>query len=188
MFVSSSAIKFFLPVIIVIIPNVLVTNLITELYEPRLVVNASQTMLAGMKFSMTGTPNSHEYQQYYSSMKKQLCLLLQSGKYSARKKIEVSWTKIARNLLNILLFPFLSNIELYKRSLTQNMLKLLLMLLHRLYQLTATYRWLITRAGRSPTFQDPTPPNGLAGTWVPISLMEQVLSFITNHCLSRSVQ
>ena len=55
MFVSSSAIKFFLPVIIVIIPNVLVTNLITELYEPRLVVNASQTMLAGMKFSITGT-------------------------------------------------------------------------------------------------------------------------------------
>ncbi len=53
-------IKFFLPVAIVIIPDVLVTNLITKLYESRLAAIASHTMLAGMKFSITGTPNSHD--------------------------------------------------------------------------------------------------------------------------------
>ncbi len=49
------SIEFFLPVTIVIIPDVLVT----KLYKPCLVAMASQTMLAGMKFSITGTPNSH---------------------------------------------------------------------------------------------------------------------------------
>ncbi len=49
-------------VTIVIIPDVLVTNLITKLYKSCLVAMASQTMLAGMKFSITGTPNSHEPQ------------------------------------------------------------------------------------------------------------------------------
>ncbi len=48
-----------IPVTIVIIPDVLVINLITKLYQSCLVVMASQTMLAGMKFSITGTPNSH---------------------------------------------------------------------------------------------------------------------------------
>ncbi len=52
-------IEFFLPVTIVIIPDVLVTNRITKLYQSCLVVMASQTMLARMKFSITGTPNSH---------------------------------------------------------------------------------------------------------------------------------
>ncbi len=45
-----------------------------------------------------------------------------------------------------------------------------------------------TRAGRSPTFQDPgTPLNGLAGTRVPVNMMEQILGFKTSPCLSRSV-
>ncbi len=52
-------IEFFLPVTIAIIPDVLVTNLITKLYQSCLVAMASQTMVAGMKFSTTGTPNSH---------------------------------------------------------------------------------------------------------------------------------
>ncbi len=46
-------IEFFLPVTIVIIPDVMVTNAITKLYQSCLVVMASQTMLAGMKFSIT---------------------------------------------------------------------------------------------------------------------------------------
>ncbi len=50
---------FYLNVTIVIIPDVFVTNLITKLSKPCLVVMACQTMLAGMKFSITGTPNSH---------------------------------------------------------------------------------------------------------------------------------
>ncbi len=54
------------PVTIVIIPDVLVTNLITKLYKACLVAMASQTMLAGMKFSITGTPNSHVSGIYYS--------------------------------------------------------------------------------------------------------------------------
>ncbi len=38
-----------------------------------------------------------------------------------------------------------------------------------------------TRAGRSPTFQDPgTPLDGLAGTRVPASPIEQVSSFKTS--------
>ncbi len=42
-----------------------------------------------------------------------------------------------------------------------------------------------TRAGRSPTFQDPgTPLDGLAGTRVPASPIEQVLSFKISPCLS----
>ena len=52
-------IEFFLPVTIVIIPDVLVTN-ITKLYQSCLVVMTCQTMLAGMKLSMSGTQNSHE--------------------------------------------------------------------------------------------------------------------------------
>ncbi len=55
---NGKPIEFFLPGTIVIIP-VLVTNLITKLYQSCLVAMASQTMLAGMKFSTTGTPNSH---------------------------------------------------------------------------------------------------------------------------------
>ena len=54
-----TAIEFFLLVTIVIIPDVLVTNLITKLYLSCLVVMACQTMLAGMKFFITGTQNSH---------------------------------------------------------------------------------------------------------------------------------
>ncbi len=42
------------------IPDVLVTNIITKLYESCLVVMASQTILTGMKFTITGTHNSHE--------------------------------------------------------------------------------------------------------------------------------
>ncbi len=46
-----------------------------------------------------------------------------------------------------------------------------------------------SRAGRSPTFQDPgTPLDGLAGTRVPASPMELVLSFKISPCLSRSAQ
>ncbi len=52
-------IEFFLPVTIVIIPDVLVTNLITKLYKSCLIVMTFQTMLAGMNFSITGTQNSH---------------------------------------------------------------------------------------------------------------------------------
>ena len=58
---SPAKIEFYLPVTIVIIPDVLVTNLITKLYKSCLVVMASQTMLAGMKYSITGTPNSHNW-------------------------------------------------------------------------------------------------------------------------------
>ncbi len=54
------AIEFYLPVTIVIIPDVLVTNLITKLSKPCLVVMINQTMLAGMKVSITGTQNSHD--------------------------------------------------------------------------------------------------------------------------------
>ncbi len=56
---TPSAVKFPLPVTIAIIPDVLVTNLITKLYQSCLVVMTSQTMQAGMKFSITGTQNSH---------------------------------------------------------------------------------------------------------------------------------
>ncbi len=52
-------IEFYLPVTIVIIPDVLVTNLITKLYQSCLLVMTCQTMLAGMKFSINGTQNSH---------------------------------------------------------------------------------------------------------------------------------
>ena len=55
------SIEFLLPVTIVIIPDVLVTNLITKLYQSCLVAMASQTMQAGMTFSITGTPNPHVY-------------------------------------------------------------------------------------------------------------------------------
>ena len=58
--IYSTAIEFYLPVTIVIIPDVLVTNPITMLYKSCLLAMASQTMLAGMEFSITGTPNSHE--------------------------------------------------------------------------------------------------------------------------------
>ncbi len=54
-----STIEFYLPVTIVIIPDVLVTNLITKLSKPCLVVMTFQTMLAGMKVSINGTQNSH---------------------------------------------------------------------------------------------------------------------------------
>ncbi len=41
----------------------------------------------------------------------------------------------------------------------------------------------ISRAGRSPTFQDlGTPLNGLRVTWVPVNLTEQILSFKTSPC------
>ncbi len=53
------SIEFYLPVTIVIIPDVLVTNLITKLSKSCLVVMTCQTMLAGMKVSITGTQNSH---------------------------------------------------------------------------------------------------------------------------------
>ncbi len=53
------AIEFYLPVTVVIIPDVLVTNLITKLYQSCLVAMACKTILAGMKFSITGTQNSH---------------------------------------------------------------------------------------------------------------------------------
>ncbi len=55
----STAIEFYLPVTIVIIPDMLVTNLITKLYQSCLDAMASQTMLAGMKFFINGTQNSH---------------------------------------------------------------------------------------------------------------------------------
>ncbi len=44
--VSNCTIEFYLPVIIVIIPDMLVTNLITKLSKPCLVVMICQTMLA----------------------------------------------------------------------------------------------------------------------------------------------
>ncbi len=47
-----------LPVTIVIVPDVLATNLIKKLYQSCLFVMACLTMLAGMKFSITGTQNS----------------------------------------------------------------------------------------------------------------------------------
>ena len=62
-----TAIEFCLPVTIVIIPEVLVTNLITKLYQSCLVAMTSQTMLAGMKFSITGTPNSHVMKEIHGS-------------------------------------------------------------------------------------------------------------------------
>ncbi len=52
-------IKFLLHVSIVIIPDVLMTNPITKLYQSCLVAMESQTILAGMMFSITGTQNSH---------------------------------------------------------------------------------------------------------------------------------
>ncbi len=54
---KGGSIELFLLVTIVIIPDVLVTNLITKLYSSCLVAMASHTMLAGMQFSITGTPN-----------------------------------------------------------------------------------------------------------------------------------
>ncbi len=49
--------------------------------------------------------------------------------------------------------------------------------------------WVDGRAGRSPTFQDPdTPLFGLTGTRGFASVIEQILSFKTNPCLSRSVK
>ena len=53
-------IEFYLPITIVVIPDVLVTNLITKLSKSCLVVMTCQTMLAGMKVSVTGTQNSHD--------------------------------------------------------------------------------------------------------------------------------
>ncbi len=58
-------IEFFLAVTIVIIPDVLVTNLITKLSQSCLVTMASQIMLAGMKFSITGTPDSNVIGRHY---------------------------------------------------------------------------------------------------------------------------
>ena len=48
----TASIKFFLPLTIIIISDVLVTNLITKLYKSCLVAMSFQTMLAGMKFSI----------------------------------------------------------------------------------------------------------------------------------------
>ncbi len=48
---------------------------------------------------------------------------------------------------------------------------------------------LLVRAGRSPTFQDPgTRLDGLAGTRVPASPIEHVLSFKTSPYLSKSAR
>ncbi len=52
-------IKFYLPVNIVNIPDVLVTYLIRKLYKPYLFGMACQTMLPGMKVFNFGTRNSH---------------------------------------------------------------------------------------------------------------------------------
>ncbi len=51
---------------IVIIPDVLVTNLITKICKPCLVVMACQTMLDGMKVFITGEQNSHVKRHYIS--------------------------------------------------------------------------------------------------------------------------
>ncbi len=65
-FSESVSIEFELLVTIVIIPDVLVTHLIAKLYKSCLIAMASQTMLAGMKFSINGTPNSHEWSNFQS--------------------------------------------------------------------------------------------------------------------------
>ncbi len=53
-------IEFYFPVTIAIIPDMLVTNLITKLSKSCLVVMACQTILAGMKVFINGTQNSHD--------------------------------------------------------------------------------------------------------------------------------
>ncbi len=58
-------IKFYLPVTIVIIPDMLVTNIITNLPKSCLVVMTYQTMLAGMKVPITGTQKSHVAEMKY---------------------------------------------------------------------------------------------------------------------------
>ncbi len=55
---SVCPIKFFLPVTIAVIPDVLVTNLITQIYLTCLVVMTCQTTFAGVKSSITDTQNS----------------------------------------------------------------------------------------------------------------------------------
>ena len=60
---QTHTIEFCLPVTIVIIPDMLVTILITKLSIPCLDVMTCQTRLAGMKVSITGTQNSHVLQK-----------------------------------------------------------------------------------------------------------------------------
>ncbi len=53
-------IEFYLIITFVIIPDVLVTNLITKPYLIMFVCDGISDLLAEMKFSITGTPNSYE--------------------------------------------------------------------------------------------------------------------------------
>ena len=63
---DDNTIEFYLPVTIVIIPDVLVANLITKLSKPCLLVMTCQTMLTGMKVSITGTQKlSCELNHYF---------------------------------------------------------------------------------------------------------------------------
>ena len=57
---DETAIEFYIPITIVIIPDVLVANLITKLSKPCLIVMTCHTILAGMKVTITGTQNSHD--------------------------------------------------------------------------------------------------------------------------------
>ncbi len=72
---------------------------------------ASQTMLAGMKFSITGTPNSHGFIPVYESTENLLCSYFQAASIYSKSQAKKLLEKFG---LNPLLLAVQNNSEKFK--------------------------------------------------------------------------